>query len=509
MLGQTVDIDANGTARPATPAAASARSATTSRSTRRAARTFAVHEPQLRRHRRRRLRPGSRRRPTTTSALEATRDIYLTEIDAYLRLVLAHAVNGDIRITVRETTPSDADAGHARRGPLPRSRAAPPASPRATRALPSGNDLDAERSVPKGQVFAETGNVAAAGRRRRHDPPEREILADGSIDICGDFGGRRRGLRHEHDPARPDRRRLRRLAAGARQRRPGRARARRRAHRRRSSRPDLGQQRHRHVPARRPVRSRPRRRPARRPRRAAPATSSSARRRSSAAAPDDGSSAGDAAHDPSIADGEDQFTVWYLQSMNVVTEPAAADRRTRAAAPATSLDLDGQADTDYYAVYTTGSHGSIRNYVINVLDTGAPNDGVDELRDLRPRQPSPPPTTATSPARRRATRPTTSSCCAPSSASTTSRPFGTRTARVPTDLHLADRDRRPPGVRRPAPRQPRPRRRPRPLPRPDRRQRADQHGPADQLRHGAQRPADASSAWAATTRSTSTTRPRS
>ena len=51
------------------------------------------------------------------------------------------------------------------------------------------------------------------------------------------------------------------------------------------------------------------------------------------------------------------------------------DRRTAGH----SLTLDGQADTDYYRIYTTGSRFSERNYVINVLDTGAENDGVDEL----------------------------------------------------------------------------------------------------------------------------------
>ena len=43
-----------------------------------------------------------------------------------------------------------------------------------------------------------------------------------------------------------------------------------------------------------------------------------------------------------------------------------------------TLTLDGQAETDHYAIYTTGSQGSQRNYVVNVLDTGAPDDGVDE-----------------------------------------------------------------------------------------------------------------------------------
>ncbi len=61
------------------------------------------------------------------------------------------------------------------------------------------------------------------------------------------------------------------------------------------------------------------------------------------------------------------MAVWYLQSMNV--------------AAGHTLTLDGQADTDYYTIYTTGSRATptgVRNYVINILDTGAPNDGVDE-----------------------------------------------------------------------------------------------------------------------------------
>ena len=62
--------------------------------------------------------------------------------------------------------------------------------------------------------------------------------------------------------------------------------------------------------------------------------------------------------------GEDVFTVLYLQTMNV--------------AAGHTLTLDGQAGSDRYEVYTTGSQGSQRNYVVNLLDTGAPGDGVDE-----------------------------------------------------------------------------------------------------------------------------------
>ena len=39
-------------------------------------------------------------------ALEAQHSIFLTETDADLRLVLAHATTGDIRLTVRESAPT-------------------------------------------------------------------------------------------------------------------------------------------------------------------------------------------------------------------------------------------------------------------------------------------------------------------------------------------------------------------------------------------------------------------
>jgi len=66
-------------------------------------------------------------------------------------------------------------------------------------------------------------------------------------------------------------------------------------------------------------------------------------------------------------DGEDRFVVFYLQTMNV--------------AAGHTLTLDGQADTDTYTIHTTGSRapaGGVRDYVINLLDTGTPLDGADE-----------------------------------------------------------------------------------------------------------------------------------
>ena len=69
-------------------------------------------------------------------------------------------------------------------------------------------------------------------------------------------------------------------------------------------------------------------------------------------------------------DGEDQFIINQLRSMHV-------DRNGLG----DTLTLDGQADTDYYQINTTGSQtqDGRHNYVINVLDTGAKDDGVDEL----------------------------------------------------------------------------------------------------------------------------------
>ena len=44
-----------------------------------------------------------------------------------------------------------------------------------------------------------------------------------------------------------------------------------------------------------------------------------------------------------------------------------------------TLTLDGQEANDTYYIYTSGSRGNARDYVINVLDTGQPQDGVDYL----------------------------------------------------------------------------------------------------------------------------------
>src|SRR5439155_25627323 len=75
-----------------------------------------------------------------------------------------------------------------------------------------------------------------------------------------------------------------------------------------------------------------------------------------------------------LGDKEDFFFVNQLHTMNV--------------AGAHTLTLDGQAATDTYVINTTGSQpcfggdasgSSCHNYIINVLDTGAPDDGSDVL----------------------------------------------------------------------------------------------------------------------------------
>ena len=68
--------------------------------------------------------------------------------------------------------------------------------------------------------------------------------------------------------------------------------------------------------------------------------------------------------DAPAGDGQDVFTVNQLQTMNVDAGH--------------TLTLDGQDDTDTYTVNTGGTPLDL-NYVINVLDTGAKNRGLDTL----------------------------------------------------------------------------------------------------------------------------------
>src|SRR5262249_16188163 len=79
-------------------------------------------------------------------------------------------------------------------------------------------------------------------------------------------------------------------------------------------------------------------------------------------------------------DSEDFFVVNQLQSMvDVQTAPATLFPNTLTPDRTDTLTLDGQAGSDTYVINTTGTHGDVRNYVVNVLDTGGPTDGVNNL----------------------------------------------------------------------------------------------------------------------------------
>ena len=98
-----------------------------------------------------------------------------------------------------------------------------------------------------------------------------------------------------------------------------------------------------------------------------------------------------------------------------------------------TLTLDGQAETDYYFVYTTGSHGSQRNYV----DQRARHGRVGTTASTSSRSSAPTRRTRRRRHRARSTRPTTSSCCAPRRASRTTAP--TTAPRCTTPSETADR----------------------------------------------------------------------
>jgi hypothetical protein len=285
--------------------------------------------------------------------LEATDSIFLTEADANLRLLLAHTYTGDIRLTVRESADLDEvldllASGSARFA-------------ESNTRLP-GNDPDASRIVPHGQIFAEQGMVLLRVGDDVTLDDNSEIAAAESIDIYGDFGnadvdvnGGTVGDGHGTTMT------LRgRLVAGA-VVTPG---------------DPMGT----YVPSA-----------------TAPVYATNVWGHVDTDSFQFGDPSGAAGTttwgqdgyvfigsvtrvhgsqdiDSTGDDGEDRFIVYFLQDADVTTGQLmqSAARHT--------LTLDGQADTDYYEVYTLGSNGADqRNNVINVLDTGAENDGVDEL----------------------------------------------------------------------------------------------------------------------------------
>ena len=241
--------------------------------------------------------------------MEASDSIYVTEVDGTLTLVLAEALAGDIRITVRETDPD-----------------ATPTAPTLDEDLDLIHDgavqftEGADRDVPRGRIAALAGFVLLRIGDDVTTSPNSEILAGESIDIYGDWTNADAGygttmvLRGDIVPGEGHLTRIwgdtdvdtfqlgdeGGVAGGT-------------------------------------------------------AVDSAGYIRLGGNTRIHGSQNLSATDEP---DGEDRFTVYYLQSMNV--------------AAGHTLMLDGQAETDTYDVYTSGSRGSSRNYVINVLDTGAP-----------------------------------------------------------------------------------------------------------------------------------------
>ena len=281
--------------------------------------------------------------------LEATDDIYLTETDGLLRLVLAHSYEGDIQLTVRDSTDTDehlqlVDSGSAR---FAESNTRAP-----------GNQPDAPRAVPHGQIFAEKGAVTLRVGDNVDLGANSEILAAEGIVIRGDYGNA--------DPGDGTRMNLRgRIIAGATVT-PG---------------SPVGD-----TPVGSAVETL-----------AAPVyltqifgnTDADTINFGDPSGASGGTAQGDDGYiflgsktrvygGPSTVagadDGEDRFVVYYLQDTASTTGPDVVSVAEH------TLTLDGQADSDTYEVYTLGSNGvDARNYVINALDTGAPNDGVDEL----------------------------------------------------------------------------------------------------------------------------------
>jgi Calx-beta domain/RTX calcium-binding nonapeptide repeat (4 copies) len=314
--------------------------------------------------------------------LEATQSIYLTEVSSYLRLFLAHAVNGDIRITVRDSSAHDEDLFLIHDGSAQFAES--------NNRLPSGDDVDDVRVVPIGTILAESGNVTLQVGDNVATHQNSRIVAHQNIDIYGDF--------HFTDPDPDAGYGTNMILRGAIV-----------ADAVVTKGPDSGDPMGTYVPSSA----------------AHPLATTQVWGNSDIDTFQLGDPSGDdplnvkttlgspgyiflgsktqiygtntapvcgassclsadvdlyAAGDRKNLD-EDNFLVWYLQSMNVVTDPSITQPPTAGlgAGAGHSLTLDGQSDTDYYTVHTTGSHRSPRNYVINVLDTGAENNGQDEL----------------------------------------------------------------------------------------------------------------------------------
>jgi len=288
--------------------------------------------------------------------LEATGNIYLTEVNAELRLVLAHSYTGNIRLTVREAEGATSVAENLYLVEQGQARFAE------DNTTANGNQPDAQRSVPHGQIFAEQGSVELRVGDNVFTDANAEIIAAQGIVIRGDHV--------DNDTHYGTHMILRgRLIAGA-VVTPG---------------SESGSN---------PVGT------------ATPSLASPVHLTQIFGNADadffqfgdptgigGGTTQGDAGYifigsktrvygsaDATVSgtdvgnDGEDSFRVYYLQDAATRTSPVTAS-----VVAEHTLTLDGQAGSDSYFIHTTGSNGvGDRNYIINLLDTGHADDGVDE-----------------------------------------------------------------------------------------------------------------------------------
>jgi hypothetical protein len=296
--------------------------------------------------------------------LEATGNIYLAETYGNLRLVLAHTYDGDIRLTVRESSASVVEDFEL----LASGQALFAEANGATR---PGNHDDSPRNVPHGQIFAEDGSVLLRVGDDIDLHQNSEILAAEGIDIFGDIFARDDNVfaLANLDPNYGTNMVLRgRIIANA-DVTPG-------------SQVDGN-----------PVGT------------AMPTitgpefltriwgnTDVDTIQFGDPTGIAGGTGQGDPGYiylgsktraygsqdlDPNHADGEDRFIVYYLQDTNTQTSPAMQTVAEH------TLTLDGVSESDDYKIYTLGSNSGIfdneRNTIINVLDSGLSNDGVDEL----------------------------------------------------------------------------------------------------------------------------------
>ncbi|MEL6550929.1 MAG: hypothetical protein AAFQ54_11870 [Pseudomonadota bacterium] len=284
-------------------------------------------------------------------ALEATGDIYVEEVDGYLRLLLAHSYLGDINLVVRESADLDenlilVESGTAR---FAEDDTTAPA-----------NQADGPRTVANGTIFAEDGFVRLLIGDNVTTSDNADLLAAERIEIVADFQDADAGFGVDVILQG-------RIIAGADLETAG-------------SQGPLGNPLGVALPT---------------------FTAPQHLTTITTGADVDLIQFGDASgvagttvqgQDGYVflgsktqvfgGEGEDLLQVFYLQDTATVTSPAQLAALTALGHQDAehTLRLDGQSATDTYEVFTLGSNGpDQRNYIVNALDTGLEDDGVDEL----------------------------------------------------------------------------------------------------------------------------------